>query len=137
MSWAWLLLVWILVWVNDWPWLVGLTVLAGVGARHSQWPWLVVEFILVLWLEAVLAYWRPTGWRRGQGADLGFEGAALGLFTLLFGTLAGLVFWQVSLGLDARARLEAMPRLFRRLAWLRGIRAAGGLAVIILYSHGL
>lgn len=138
MLWVWLLLVLAFAVFNDWPWLlalVGLSWLLSWGRWPiSPWP-LWLSFILGFAVEVVLALFRPRRkiGRLATGATL--EGAALGGFLLLWGTLPGLLLWQGALGFDALARLHTLMMTAGRLAILRGSRVALGILYIVLY-HG-
>lgn len=140
MSPGWLIILVIVSPVNDWPWLIGILGLLWVfpagQAPVAGWSGLFV-ILGVLGTELVLAMLRPSKERRSEFTVVGLEGACLSLFALLVGPLVGPLFWQLALGFDATRRLGQLMKTLRRTVWLRATRVVAGIALVVLYSHGL
>lgn len=138
MNWAWLLLVLAASALVNWPWLLLLVALSWVlqiGHGPSSPGVLIVPLMAALVAEAFLV----AASRRVHASNLGttvLEGTVLGAFALLWGTIVGLIVWQVSLGFDAIARMRTLQRSMVRLLIIRGARMILGTAFVVLYAHG-
>ena len=124
-------------WLTDAPWLIlmgGLTWGLHVGRGAPSTALLLTEVAGVLAAEGLLAFLRPKAALGPKTSAAALEGAALGGFTLLLGTVPGLVLWQASLGRDAVSRMRSLMRMVRREAMVRSVRVALGLVLVILYS---
>lgn len=129
-------LAWMACLFTDGPWLIAIVALEVVGGRAFYRDWLVVmtEFAIAIVIELILRRMPSANRVLPKAYDAALQGAAIGGYTILFGTLPGLLLWQLSLGVDAEHRMHKLLAMTKQRMMPRGIRLVAGILLVLAYQ---